>query len=397
MTYLDDATKRKDVVLRTIQEDRNIPAKNKELVQKYVVFMKSKGLHDRTINKNLYCMAVFLRALGNKDALKAKREDIEDVLYKLENTKYAAHTKQHIKIIIKAFYRHFLGEDLFYPKIVATIKTGIGRTKQLNPSALLTEEEVLKLIESANNPRDKAIIALFYDTGIRVGELLNMRVRDIDLDNEPGHIVVDGKTGVRRIVILFSIPYLAQYLNMQKDRKPTDYVWMAQGTWSNKNQRTDYAGVRIMLKRVGESAGLHKRIYPHLFRHSRASFYANRLTESQLKNFFGWTGDSRMAATYVHLSGRDVDNAVLAANGIKTQQKELESKLKVKSCPKCRMSNTPDASYCSRCGCAMSIELAMQQEKDKENLHELFNEWIKNKELIERQLKMLKEKDKEIS
>jgi ribosomal protein L40E len=81
--------------------------------------------------------------------------------------------------------------------------------------------------------------------------------------------------------------------------------------------------------------------------------------------FFGWTGDSKMAATYVHLSGRDIDNAVLQANGAKPKEIETEVKLKVKVCPRCRFDNTMSSTYCNRCGSALDIKTAVEQANEE--------------------------------
>ena len=64
-----------------------------------------------------------------------------------------------------------------------------------------------------------------------------------------------------------------------------------------------------MLSTVAKRCGIKKRVNPHSFEHARASNLANVLTEAQMKEYLGWVGDSKMAATYVHLSGRNVDNA----------------------------------------------------------------------------------------
>jgi hypothetical protein len=53
----------------------------------------------------------------------------------------------------------------------------------------------------------------------------------------------------------------------------------------------------------------------HKFSHSRATWYASKLTEAQMKELFGLRQDSKMASIYVHLSGRDIDKAVLQARG----------------------------------------------------------------------------------
>lgn len=363
MSYLDEAAKRSVGLIRGIKENRNMPRANKELVDKYISFMQARGLSDRTINKNLYCLCVYLKALGKVEVLKASRDEIEKAMGTIEKSKYSAHTKQHVKVTMKSMYKHFLGEDIYYPKQVAWIKSGIGKAKRMLPDDILNEDEVLRMLKAASDPRNAAIIALLFDSGIRAGELLEMRVKDVDLSSNPAHITVNGKTGMRKVPIMFSVPYVANYLNAKSDSKPNDYLWKMIGSWESRNGRADYAAIRTMLKRVGTKAGISKRIYPHLFRHSRASYYANRLTEQQLKVFFGWTGDSRMAATYVHLSGRDIDNAVLQANGAEIKSAKEAPKLAVKTCPKCRMGNTASAMYCTRCGSAMEISTAMKQDE----------------------------------
>ncbi len=146
-----------------------------------------------------------------------------------------------------------------------------------------------------------------------------------------------------------------------------------------------------MLIRTAEGAKLDKHVHPHLFRHSRASFYANKLTEQQLKAYFGWTSDSKMASVYVHLSGRDIDNGILLANGLKPQEGSIEPKLKVALCPKCRHTNGVDSAYCSNCGSAMNISTAMQQQSDKQNLQKLFAEWMEEKERVQNQLGIIRE------
>ncbi|MEM3661681.1 MAG: zinc-ribbon domain-containing protein [Candidatus Micrarchaeaceae archaeon] len=61
-----------------------------------------------------------------------------------------------------------------------------------------------------------------------------------------------------------------------------------------------------------------------------------------------------MASTYVHLSGRDIDNAILQANDQKTKESAEGPKLKILMCPRCNFSNPIDATYCTRCGAPLS-------------------------------------------
>jgi integrase len=70
-----------------------------------------------------------------------------------------------------------------------------------------------------------------------------------------------------------------------------------------------YGKVRKLFEKASDILG--RRVYPHLLRHSRATHLAKFLTESQLKAYFGWTQDSKMTRIYIHLSGKDVDEAIL--------------------------------------------------------------------------------------
>jgi ribosomal protein L40E len=69
---------------------------------------------------------------------------------------------------------------------------------------------------------------------------------------------------------------------------------------------------------------------------------------------------SKMAQVYVHLSGRDLDNALLELHGLKAQEKK-EEKFKVKVCPRCEERNSPDAMYCKKCAFPIDVD-AMEWE-----------------------------------
>lgn len=382
MAYFDSAEKRNASLLGRIHADKSIPGGTKKLVDDYVNFSRARGVTERTVLRNLYGIDVLLKAINNKDLKSASKADLEQAMAAIERSKYAAKTKQNIKVTVKSFYKHLLGEDLYYPKNVAWIKTSLSMRKRVLPEDILTEDDILAMIRAAKHARDKAIIALLFDSGMRIGELLGMRVKDADLVSSPAHVTVSGKTGMRKVPILFSVPYMAQYLNSVQERKPEDAMWVGTGTWHNTSG-PDYAGIRKVVIDTARAAGIGKRVYPHLFRHSRATYYANRLTEQQLKQFFGWTGDSRQAATYVHLSGRDIDDAVLRAYGVAPPERAERAKLVLKRCPRCGYDNPVESIYCNRCGAPLSMEIAMAGEKTEKELRESLLESMKDPKLVE--------------
>lgn len=113
---------------------------------------------------------------------------------------------------------------------------------------------------------------------------------------------------------------------------------------------------------------------------------ANHLTEAQMNAYFGWVQGPDVPSIYVHLSGRDVNVAVLKANGVEVA--EEEKKPKVNKCPRCKTLNTPYSMFCYKCGAVLTIENALKIEDDsmpiQENLSSLMESRME--EMIEARL-----------
>jgi ribosomal protein L40E len=123
-----------------------------------------------------------------------------------------------------------------------------------------------------------------------------------------------------------------------------------------------YPALAKVLKVAAERAGLSKKVHPHKLRHSRATFLASKLTEAQMNQVFGWKQGSDMPSIYVHLSGRDLDDAILGVYGLRKVE-DKEPKLKPKICPRCNTSNSFDARFCMKCGLALDLRAAQEIEE----------------------------------
>ncbi len=134
-----------------------------------------------------------------------------------------------------------------------------------------------------------------------------------------------------------------------------------------------YASLVKQVKKAADAAGINKRIHAHLFRHSRATFMANHLTEAQMDAVFGWVQGSSMPSTYIHLSGRDVDKAILKAQGVEIDDPE-QHKSHVQKCPRCSRINTPNTMFCVNCGAALNIQAVTEIEKERAEMTELRKE-----------------------
>ena len=266
---------------------------------------------------------------------------------------------------LRSFYKWLYNADT-YPDIVKWIKPDPNQSNKL-PEDMLNEAEVRKLIESCKNQRDKTIVALLWDTGMRVGELLNLKVKDIALSDSLSHVIVSGKTGDRRVPLVFAVPYLANYLNdFRRGARQEDSLFIVIDRNTPTNRPLDYIHVRKLLGDLKTRGNMEKKLYAHLFRHSRATYYANMLTEQQSKMFFGWSGGSTMVARYTHLSGRDIDNAILKANGLVNDKGEkIQPRPSIKQCLKCQEKNEITATYCIKCGSPLDISPVQQLQESE--------------------------------
>jgi ribosomal protein L40E len=100
-----------------------------------------------------------------------------------------------------------------------------------------------------------------------------------------------------------------------------------------------------------------------------------------MKEYFGWTQGSEMAATYVHLSGRDVDSTLLQMYSLKDKPVEKEPKLDLRICGRCKERNSPTQSFCGKCGNPFDERLLLVDQNKQAN--ELMNALIQDPEVKE--------------
>lgn len=297
-----------------------LPNRNKELILEFVDHCFICGLGEHRVLKyisTLKCIALAIE----KDLDMVTIPELKRYVSTLERSDKSEWTKHDYKVTIRKFYKWYYNED---SELTNWIKTTVKRTRQKAPEDILIEAEIQALIDNSTNNRDKALIALLWDIGARIGEIGNLRIKDLIFDEIGLTVHVNGKTGFRRVRAVWSIEYLNVWLNEHPERdNPNAPLWFKFGTEELETLR--YGAIRRRLVKISEKAGIKKKIHPHLFRHSRATFMANYLTEAQMNQYFGWIQGSDMPFVYVHLSGRDIDDAVLKANGMHQKETRKET------------------------------------------------------------------------
>lgn len=279
--------------------------------------------------------------------------------------KYKKSSKQLLKIILKEFFKNFVGK----PEIVEGLKVSRKRNNFKLPEDILTKEEILKMVGACENFRDKALLFSLYESGCRRGEWLNIKIKNLKIDEYGAVIVVSGKTGSRRVRLLDSVPDLVNWLNQHPQRdNPEAPIWMS---WKNG---LGYMGLCKIMYKSAKNSGVKKKVYPHLFRHSRLTHLAGMgFTEAELRIIAGWSADSQMPKTYIHLSGGDVDRKMLELNGKLPDKAKENGKTKPKTCRLCGEANSATNKFCFKCGRPLEEKAVTELMKVEQEAENAFN------------------------
>jgi len=369
--------------LELVKQEKNISEENKKWIFKFASYMLSDGISYGKVGRYI----LDLRRLGkmlNKPFQDADKEDIRRVVGEIEQTDLAPESKKAFKIMLRKLYRliHEIDEKGVYPPEVKWISISIPKNQTKLPEELLTDEEIESIIKHCSSIRDRALAAVIAESGCRVSEIGLMQLKHISFEEVGVRLTVSGKTGMRKILVINSLPYLQEWINHHpKNNDPEAYLW-----YNSQNDFLRYTRINDILRGAAKRAGIKKRVYPHLFRHSRATRLASLMSEASMKQYLGWSQSSKMCGIYIHMNGKETDEAILRANGIETQKEKAKPMMEPKKCLKCHTLNEMTNRFCKLCGLPLNKEDAQKiinADIDRQKADELMNQLIQDKDILE--------------
>jgi len=369
--------------------------KNKRLVKDFLLeYGTDKSLSIPRQNKYLSNFRIALEIL-NMDLDSVSVQDIRGFVNNIRNRKILKNgtemeisetTKEDYMILFKTFFKWYKKRRELSPSLREAIEYleeysfKIDRNKLKEPD-ILTPQEVKLIISEVKSIRDKCLISIIWDSGGRIGEVLSLRNKDI-IPFQHGYKInmQKSKTFKRNLPLIESSPYIRAYANDKGEsfRNGNEPFFIDQ-----YGKALSYDGVRILLKRAMERTGLNKRLYAHLFRHSRATYLANMgWSEQQLCKWFGWVVGSEMPRTYIKRSGIDIEEPMLELQGIESRKREeLKSELKPLKCVFCGEVNEATNNFCKVCNKPLRPEEIQRLEQERESMfNEMTKAYMKQKE-----------------
>ena len=160
------------------------------------------------------------------------------------------------------------------------------------PEDLLTPEELYSIIGKTRNEKERAMLWVMFEGAFRPGELLNLRVGGIEFKSNYILVSTVGKTGKKRVPLVYSFKPLLEWLSKHPQRnEPKSYLWYSE---TSAQKRTSYRYLRKILKRCATEAQIKKRVWNYLIRHTQLTMLAKKLSDHTLCVFGNWSKESTM-------------------------------------------------------------------------------------------------------
>lgn len=285
--------------------------------QKAAMYAYAEVLRIRRYSKSAfstygYYFKQFLAAHPNTDPKDiSEQQIIAHIVRTVEAHNYSNKTQNQIINSIKFYYEKVLGlekKEYWIPR---------PRKEEKLP-VVASEEEVIRTIVASNNLKHQCIMGLLYSSGLRRGELVNLKVEDVNIDRR--QVIVRGGKGKKDRVTILSDRMASALLRYYKLYNPL--VWVFEG--ANGGQYSGSSVGRLVVD-AAKKAGVKTKMSPHVLRHSFATHLMDKGTDTRYIQELLGHKSLETTAIYAHVSTRDLSKIKSPLDAI-FDDKELKNK-----------------------------------------------------------------------
>jgi len=274
--------------LRQKQKSKK-PAPRDILPREYLIQLKLENKSKRTIEVYTGFIAQFLNDFKGIDIMDLSCEKIRDyILDHRQKRAYSESYQNQMVSAIKSFYLHVYKRS-FEDGILPRPKKGHYLPK------ILPREYIQSMMDVCHNEKHKIIILMLYGFGLRVGELINMKILDFDFKRH--HlIIIKGKGRKDRILPIpdVLIPVIRKYI---KSYLPGEYFITGQN-----GEKYSASSIQNVVKNLARRAGIKIRVTPHMLRHCYGTHMLERGTDLRYIQRLMGHKSSKTTEIYTHVS-----------------------------------------------------------------------------------------------
>ena len=288
----------------------------KIIIDEFIDSLKARQASANTIasyERDIMQFSNYFEAMGKK-IFDLKKDDMQEYIDYLMSAGKSNSTISRCTASIKSLYRYLLNKNLVEENIADNIESPKVDRKE---PMILTSKEIEMLLEQPDlselkGQRDKAMLEILYATGIRVTELISLRMEDVNLTN--GYIKVKKKNSERHIPLgNLSLRCLKEYINkvrpllIRTEEEKTLFI-------NTNGQKMTRQGYWKILKQYKEQAKIDKDITPHTIRHSFAvHMLQNGAEVKTVQELLGHT-DVASTMMYTQMANLDLKDDYLNAH-----------------------------------------------------------------------------------
>ncbi len=278
----------KSIVPERVKRDYS-HRKNIQLPKGYLELLEQKRYSASTVKTYVHYFEEFMDYFQNLELPEITTEEINRYILELISKRNISISQQNQRInAIKFYFEKVLRRDKEYYKIDRP-------HKERKLPDVLSKEEIGKMLKATKNLKHKTIIALIYSCGLRRSESINIKINDID--SKRMLIKIRGAKGKKDRYVQLSPNILPLLRNYYRREKPD--IWIFEGA---PGKQYSEMSVYNVIKNAAKNAGIKKRVYPHILRHSYATHHLEQGTD--LRFIQEWLGhdSSKTTEIYTHVS-----------------------------------------------------------------------------------------------
>jgi integrase/recombinase XerD len=257
--------------------------------EEFIKTLKLRQYSDKTIKTYVTMLRLYMGHYHERLLDDLQDEDIREYLLYIVDVRKVSQSYQNQAInAIKFYYEKVLLRPM------NTYYLQRPRKASMLPS-VLSEEEVVRLLRQVENLKHKTALSLIYSAGLRIGELINLKISDIDAGRSQIRIR-QGKGKKDRVTIL-SVNILALLREYYREYRPKD--WLFEGQYGGQYSA---GSIQTVFRTAKETAGINKKATVHTLRHSFATHLLERGTDLRYIQELLGHQSSRTTEIYTHIT-----------------------------------------------------------------------------------------------
>jgi integrase len=286
---------------------KQLNAEDKRILEEYLNFCRLTSGEDKVQQRRRY--VIQFRDIAGVPYNKFDAKIVEGIYLLIKNSDREDVGRNEAIKNLKRFV-NWRFEDMNLTKNLKVINIRKGRnTKKINPSTLITDKEIEALIRACNSLKEKAMITLFIECGLRPQELLGLKWDDIKISGDVGQLRVYSNKVKKTRVLPFKtcVVHVLRWKDEYQfpDRRAEDMVFPNP---SDRNRKLCRTYLSDFFRRLCKRAGI-RHIFPYLARHTKITQLKKELPIAVCSAYAGHS--EKTSATYTHLTEDDVREIVL--------------------------------------------------------------------------------------